>query len=38
MSNAALGFFSPRDGQPKMKAVVSMRLSGYDQLVYRDDA
>jgi NADPH:quinone reductase-like Zn-dependent oxidoreductase len=38
MTNPALGRLAPRDGQPTMKAVVTMGNGGYDQLVYCDVA
>ena len=38
MSVRALGRLSPLDGQPTMKAVVTMGNGGYDQLVYCDVA
>lgn len=38
MSDAALGRLRPLNGQPTMKAVVTMGNGGYDQLVYCDVA
>lgn len=38
MTDAALGRLAPLDGQPTMKAVVTMGNGGYDQLVYCDVA
>jgi NADPH:quinone reductase-like Zn-dependent oxidoreductase len=38
MTFKALGRLSPADGQPTMKAVVTMGNGGYDQLVYCDVA
>jgi NADPH:quinone reductase-like Zn-dependent oxidoreductase len=38
MTGAALGRLAPLDGQPTMKAVVTMGNGGYDQLVYCDVA
>lgn len=36
MTSKALGRLAPRDGQPTMKAVVTIGNGGYDQLVYCD--
>lgn len=38
MNVKALGRLAPSDGQPTMKAVVTMGTGGYDQLVYCDVA
>ncbi|CAN1572928.1 Qor NADPH,quinone reductase and related Zn-dependent oxidoreductases [Paracoccaceae bacterium] len=38
MTEAALGRLAPRDGQPTMKAVVTLGNGGYDQLLYCDVA
>lgn len=38
MTSKALGRLAPQDGQPTMKAIVTMGNGGYDQLVYRDVA
>ena len=38
MTSKALGRLAPLDGQPTMKAIVTMGNGGYDQLVYRDVA
>jgi NADPH:quinone reductase-like Zn-dependent oxidoreductase len=38
MSDKGLGRLAPADGQPTMKAVVTMGNGGYDQLVYCDVA
>lgn len=38
MTDTAFGRLAPRDGQPTMKAVVTMGNGGYDQLVYCDVA